>query len=94
MPFCKYFQSGICNFSDEDCWYIHKKNDKAMKTFKCGYCGKHCNSKNEFMIHRKTEHSSVVKACLNYANGTCEFKDKCWYYHNEESENVSSFSDF
>ena len=94
VPFCKYYQIGICNFSDEQCWFIHKKDDKAMKIFKCGYCGHDFKSKSDFMIHRKKDHSASVKACINFENGICEFKEKCWYHHNNVSENSLSFSEY
>ena len=35
------------------------------------------------MKHRKKEHSSKVKLCVNSANGECLYKINCWYKHEE-----------
>ena len=94
MPLCKYFQDEKCNFSDDKCWYIHKKEDQAKQSFKCGYCGQDFKIKSEFMLHRKCEHNDAVKVCINHLNGKCQFGDKCWYNHEDENMNVSSYSDY
>ena len=65
MPVCKYFQNGNCHYSDEKCWYIHRIEDQALSNFKCGLCGKSFNIKDEFMKHRKSEHTDKVKMCIN-----------------------------
>ena len=41
MPACKFYQKGECHFSDDKCWFIHKKKDQTLESFKCGYCGKY-----------------------------------------------------
>ena len=60
MPVCKYFQNDECNFTDEKCWYIHKKECKTFKQDKCGICGKIFDTKNNYMTHRKSEHTQNV----------------------------------
>ena len=85
MPYCKYYQSGNCHFSDEKCWYKHKQKDQSISTFKCGYCGMEFKEKDKFMIHRKENHTECVKICIDYKNEKCNFKEKCWYIHKDNN---------
>ena len=94
MPVCKYYQEGSCHFSDDKCWYRHIKQDKEMLSFKCGICKMTFNSKSEFMSHRKIQHNSQVKTCINHKNGKCEFFQKCWYNHEDETSIMSHLSDY
>ena len=92
MPFCKYFQKGECNFTDDKCWYTHQMENIAMKQFKCGICGNVFNTKHEFMAHRRIEHMDQVQQCLNYKNGKCRFDKNCWYIHSDDTD--ESFSEY
>ena len=91
MPFCKYYQSGNCHFGDDKCWYVHKKNDLHLSMFKCGFCGKMFNVKSEFMQHRKMEHSENVKICINHINNKCQYNERCWYSHKDETTHLSDY---
>ena len=89
---CKYFQQGICMFSENICWNSHKiyKNtDKTSKVeFKCKYCGNTFSSKNELMKHRKTNHMQNIAPCRDKTN--CKYGEVCWYQH-ENNLNESSY---
>ena len=39
------------------------------------------------MKHRKKEHSSKVKLCVNSTNGECLYNLNCWYKHEEIEDN-------
>ena len=55
----------------------------------CHSCGEMFNSKAELMIHRKLQHSDIIKVCNWYKNGTCVYTDDtCWYSH-EYDRNVN-----
>ena len=94
MPVCKYFQTGSCHFDDDKCWFRHKKEDQTINNFKCGYCGRSFELKNEFMIHRKNEHNEKIKICINYRNKKCTFDENCWYNHKDEPINFSNLSEY
>ena len=86
------------------CWYVHEEDlmdlDESINNiFKCHICEKSFNSKNEFMTHKKAEHSSSVSICLKGEN--CFRKNNgCWFRHeNSKKEGnskhkVSSSQDF
>ena len=92
MPVCRYFQNDECKFADDKCWYTHKKESPTLNQYKCGICGKVFDTKNNFMVHRKMEHTPKVKQCINYKNEKCIFKDQCWYIHFDDTE--ESFSEY
>ena len=76
------------------CWYSHNTESKddsdTEETIKCRYCEKVLKSKSELMKHRKLEHSQIVIACRNIANGYCRFSsDECWYSHADIAQNKS-----
>lgn len=92
MAHCKYFQNDQCNFTDEKCWFVHEKETETLKKYKCGICGNVFETKNNFMTHRKTEHTHQVKQCINHINNKCVFDKKCWYIHSDETND--SFSEY
>ena len=94
MPVCKYYQNGDCHFTDDKCWFIHRKQDPTLASFKCGYCGKIFSSKNSFKEHRREEHIDQVKICRNFRNNNCNFDEKSWYIRKNETINTSGFSDY
>ena len=50
---------------------------------KCTLCAKEFPIKTELMKHRKKEHSSKIKLCVNFLNGECPYNRNCWYKHEE-----------
>ena len=71
---CSNFLEGTCFFKTDECWYIHTK---PSVLFKCNCCEKEFPIQSELMKHRKKEHSSKVKLCVNSANGECLYKINC-----------------
>ena len=92
MPLCKYYQTNECRFSEEKCWYHHKKESNPMNQYKCRICGNTFETKPSFMNHRKGEHHEEVKECVNHKNGMCRFNERCWYIHSDDTE--MSFSEY
>jgi rubredoxin len=95
---CLYFAQGICEFSDEDCWYQHETKesplDQALKEFKCSLCGHTFNIKSDFMKHRKREHPQNISICKTYNNGSCKFgNEKCWYKHIDKQSEMEEIID-
>ena len=86
MPLCKYFQSDECRFTEDKCWFNHKKDSSPNEKYRCRICGHTFGSKTRFMIHRKSEHLEVVKVCINFNRGMCKFNEQCWYIHSDDSE--------
>ena len=85
VKLCSYFGEGKCNFGDE-CWYNHSisgsNNDNTE--LKCRICDKMFVNRNDFMHHRKKEHTKNVPFCKNALKGSCHFGVKnCWFNHNE-----------
>ena len=44
--------------------------------FHCNFCLKTFTEKNDFMIHKKTEHRDKVTKCWNFSTGTCIYGEK------------------
>ena len=93
---CSFFMEGKCAFDDNVCWYSHKdKPNKStvLKEFKCRFCDKSFKRKEEFMIHRKTEHKNFIPACRADNIDSCRFTEKeCWYQHKPE-ENLMNYDE-
>ena len=75
---CSYFLKGICEFTDEVCWFSHKlhtnSTPQTLKEFKCSICGRAFKSKSEFMKQRKTDHPNTISSCRDFKNnGYCRF---------------------
>ena len=88
---CRYFLDGNCAFGEDNCWFSHTKdkNERGkIQIFKCNMCGDKFDTKKEFMLHRKVEHSERVSDCIHSKNGNCRFSgEECWYKHKKiESE--------
>lgn len=85
---CKYFLQGRCNFSDEICWNSHRsksnQSELTKNDYKCKYCDKVINSKNELMKHRKINHLQRVAFCRENVKNQCRYNDECWYQHKTE----------
>ena len=86
---CDYFARGICHFSEQTCWYSHKKdksnNDKIMNDLTCKHCGEKFSHKSDLMKHRKHNHENKIAICREYVKGKCQFGDDCWYKHEIEN---------
>ena len=97
LPTCKHFQKGSCKFTEQSCWFVHKREE--IPSMKCRYCEETFFSKSEVMIHQKTKHEEQIPICKNHVKGQCRFKSKCWYQHHEyintnhENSNENSISD-
>ena len=75
---CRYFAKGECNFSAEECWYIHGDTSNVdtddiddLNTFECFICKNMFSSKYDLMEHKKKHHSNK-SLCLKFQKGTCE----------------------
>ena len=79
LPNCRYFQSDTCKFTENSCWFNHRKTDDP--SINCRYCRESFNTKKYVMIHQKENHEENVQICKNFVKKTCKFKSKCWYLH-------------
>ena len=94
---CRYFLKGECNFSAEDCWYLHENEDKDSKSshaekdnFMCFVCKNIFMSKHDLMQHKKKHHPSKV-LCEKFKKGICQrSSDECHYIHSQPTTNQSS----
>ena len=60
---CRYYTKGECNFSAEDCWYLHEERATGGPTFVpteilCFICKNSFQSKYDLMEHKKKHHST------------------------------------
>ena len=83
---CWHFSKGSCIFGDENCWFIHndqskESNETEKNSMICNICDKILKTKNEYMVHRKKEHEENIRTCHFYKNGTCPYKESCWFSH-------------
>ena len=60
---CRYFIKGECNFSAEDCWYLHEVTQKKVTTpgqakqnIQCFICKNRFESKYDLVEHKKKHH--------------------------------------
>ena len=85
---CRYFAKGECNFSSEDCWYVHGEDGKddtntnqVEEDFECFVCKNLFPSKYDLMEHKKKHHLSKIP-CIKFQKGICERSaEKCRYVH-------------
>ena len=85
---CRYFAKGECNFSAEECWYIHGDTSNVdtddiddLNTFECFICKNMFSSKYDLMEQKKKHHPSK-NLCLKFQKGTCERRaERCRYVH-------------
>ena len=87
VSICSNFLNGTCYFGTDDCWYIHTKPSVMLR---CTFCEKEFPIKSELMRHRKKEHSSKMKLCINSVNGECPYKSNCWYKHEENQDHTEN----
>ena len=69
----------------------HPLEDKI----RCRICGETFATKSNLMEHRKNKHIQTVAVCQKYRVGKCIFSSKkCWWKHEEESENKTMEREF
>ena len=98
IPECSGWVNG------KKCWYIHPELKNQLsddttsiieedKEIECRRCRKKFRSKNEFMDHYTTEHTSLI-VCRDWVKNKCT-REKCWYRHSHlKSKQVSSTVQF
>ena len=59
--------------------------------FECNICSDKFRTKSDLMVHKKNVHPEKVQTCLNFVQGTCPFKDDCWFRHDTQKELVLEF---
>ena len=93
--------SGLVN--DKKCWYVHPElKDQPTDTtpiiqedkdIECRRCRNKYGSRNEFMNHYTTEHTSLI-VCRDWVKNNCR-RERCWYRHSHLKPNqVSSTVQF
>ena len=84
---CRDYLEGKCRFDAEKCWWNHKEGKEAE--IECFFCDKKFNTKAKVMVHRKNEHTKMVKQCSHFSENRCPFSDEtCWYKHEDKIENL------
>ena len=74
------------------CWYLHPSEKSVTKNientpptqdreFDCKRCGELFESKNKFMDHYTTKHTSHI-VCRDWLKNNCK-RFKCWYRHDQ-----------
>ena len=87
LPPCKNYQNNSCRYNKRSCWFPHQKND--FLELKCRYCSDKFMSKKDVMNHQKNKHIDKISLCKNHEKGICEYKNKCWFKHKEQVEDIS-----
>ena len=83
INYCQNYNSNGCPYDDRKCWFLHIRTSEA---FECNICDQTFLGKSQFMKHRKSEHSEMVKTCKN---NECIYKNECWFRHeHNEHENT------
>ena len=75
---CRYHLEDKCVYGDR-CAYMHR--DQADIVVTCNICEKDFRSKGAMMVHRKDEHSNMIKPCRDYFKSYCSHGEACWYQH-------------
>ena len=69
-------------------------DQKDPEMVKCKFCHKRFLHRKELMKHNKTYHLETVSHCWDYEAGTCDFKDNCWFKHeNRELDEIRDQKD-
>ena len=83
---CWNFSSGKCDFGDNLCWFLHSdSSERSVKEIKCNICEKVFKNQDDFMHHKKSEHSDFVQMCTN--KKTCPYQN-CWFHHENNEQNT------
>ena len=89
---CRYDLEDRCKHNAEECWYKHKsgKNPnlptKPSHTNKCFECNMTFGSRNDLMMHKKSEHVEQCKPCVKYAKNECSRENACWFPHTQNQD--------
>ena len=63
---CRYFLKGTCNFSREECWYLHEEGTNTETNLDinviCNICRNMFMTKRDLMEHKKINHPLQVPA--------------------------------
>ena len=80
-----------CEFTDR-CWWKHKKMDS--KDIECYFCEESFETKDQVMLHRKANHTKVVKSCTKFENGNCsKSEETCWFMHKTKDTEKKDIKD-
>ena len=64
---CRNHMEGLCTYSNKMCWWSHEAKNESEETpggtIKCYICSEMFGNKGAMMIHRKKEHTNVVRVC-------------------------------
>ena len=76
-------------------WWSHEAKNESKETsggtIKCYICSELFGNKGAMMIHRKKEHTNVVRVCNLFINNACRYNNNaCWFSHEENSETKSN----
>ena len=97
---CRNNMEGLCSYSNKMCWWSHEAKNEGKETsggtVKCYICSELFANKGAMMIHRKKDHTNVVRVCNLFLNNACRYNNNaCWYSHeennNEEQASQSVF---
>ena len=85
VAFCRKKRDGMCPFSNEKCWWSHKKRQAHnIEQIECYFCDEILKDKPSLMKHRKAEHKSLIRKCEKYLKNNCPREsDVCWYLHED-----------
>ena len=80
---CRYNLQNTCKFSAEVCWFRHTGGSEVnAEVVSCYNCANTFKNQTDMMIHRKKDHSTIIRICSNFKNNQCRFGDeKCWFVH-------------
>ena len=87
VALCRNFSSRNCIFSKEMCWWKHEETSHSSNQEKigCYICNDSFKNKAEMMIHRKKQHTELVKECSKFSDEICRFRsDACWFRHGKD----------
>ena len=68
----------------------HPLEENEQK-FECNFCSDNFKIKGDLMVHKKYVHQEKVQICTNFIQGTCHFKDGCWFRHENRNGFVFEF---
>ena len=87
---CRYFLKGECNFSAEECWYLHEGKNNSLESEShgddnCYVCKTNFATKHDLMDHKKKNHPSRVP-CWKFLKGICDRSaEECWFKHSSKA---------
>ena len=91
IPECSGWVNG------KKCWYVHPELESERtydtspsieKNLECRKFKKNFKSRNEFLAHYTTEHTSHI-VCRDWVKNKCT-REKCWYRHSHQKSDQAS----